>query len=344
VVRNVVVGASPLSLTANGSINLAVHNAAGANPLFFEAKAESFVPVLERGNARMLGTLWACLASFDGPIALGRFYLLKLLGLAVPFENPDNANFYYGALRSPILRLLPSWSLLLPLSLLGVGLALRRRVTALELLPALLSMLIVILVTAPLSRHRAVLAAFLAPFAGLAVVSVGRWLEQRRFGSVAAVALASIGLVVGGSAVRARVVFEGQPAGTRLYRHHEFTLAAVSYAGQRRYAAAAREMLDLARLNQAPEIQSAAFLTAARYQIARGDGGDAARALEDAAAAGGSDPQLLGAIGDAYARGLGEPARAAAYYRRALRLSPDEPLRSDLIRRLSGLGGPPDIE
>jgi len=272
VVRNVAVGVAPLQLAVTGSTVYAVFNSAGSNPFFLEWRQASFVPVLFESGGTFPGTVWACLRSFSGPGAILAFYIQKAGGLAIAFEIPDNASFYYAAVKDPLLGLLPGYGFVFPLSLLGLGIAARRRaVTLLPLLPFSLSLLISILITLPLSRYRATFAVYLLPFAGLAVVSAARWWRVRAFRPLAVATTALLLVAWASRSWQARVVFAGAPAGIHLYRPSEFLLGAEIQAKRGRYGAAAREVLDLLRLNPSASFRPSALLLLATLQAQNGD-------------------------------------------------------------------------
>lgn len=268
--RNAAVGAPVASLAVMGSAAAAVFDTARSNPYFFEIHREAILPVLEQADGRMGPTLLACWRSFTGgPPEVVLFFLRKASGLLIPYENPDNVNYYYAALRDPLLRVLPGYALLLPLALAGLGVAWARRRDVTPLLPVALSLLAGMLFMIPLSRYRATFAVVLTPLAGLALARVIASVRARRLGAAAAVVAVALAVAATAAWVQARVVFAGRPAASFLYRPSEFVLGMQFYERQGRLGAAALEMLDLARLNPTPGVRAAALFAVTQLE-ARG--------------------------------------------------------------------------
>ncbi|HEY7513693.1 MAG TPA: glycosyltransferase family 39 protein, partial [Vicinamibacteria bacterium] len=265
--RNVAVGAPALKLAVTGGTVYAVFNAHGTSPYRFEARPAAFVPVMAESGGGLLRTAWACLRSFPGPGSVALFYLRKASLLLVPYENPDNANFYYAALEDPLLAALPAHGLLAPLAALGVVAAARRRAPGLDaLLPYGLSLLVAMIAALPLSRYRVVFAAFLMPFAGLAVEAGAGLLRRRAFWKLAAAAGAALALAVGFRAWERTAVFAGAPPGRFLYRAPEFLLSADAYAREGRCISALGQVDELLAMNPDPEVRPAALGLAERIR------------------------------------------------------------------------------
>jgi 4-amino-4-deoxy-L-arabinose transferase-like glycosyltransferase len=333
--RNWLVGAPVFKLAVTGSTVYAVFNAAGASPYFFEIRPAVFLPVLERSGGALGATVVECLRSFPGPGAVLAFYLRKALGLAVPFENPDNVNFYYVALRSPVLGILPGYAVLLPLAFLGLVLARRRLAALLPLVPPSACIVLTILLTLPLSRYRATLAVLLLPLAGLAAARFLEWTTRRRW--------AALGLALGGAAamaagmhwLEASVVFAGRPAGLHRYRPPEFWIGVGEQERRGAIDAAVREALDLGRFNPDAGHRLWVLLTVARLEAGRGRDRAAGEAVAGAEQIAATDAARLLQVGDAWSRLLRDEGRAQAAYRRALDLGPTPTLRAALERRLA---------
>lgn len=334
VVRNVLVGAPPFKLAITGSFIIAISNSASSNPYFSEFQPRTFVPVMEASGGDLLPTVVACLRTFSGPSDLLLFYLRKSVGLLIPFENPDNVNYYYVALRTPILGILPAYGLLLPLALLGLAIAGRRLGIMAALLPPVLSLLLSMMLTLPLSRYRVPFAVFLMPLAGLALARAVEWERARRLARVAIALAAGFGISVAAGALQTHVAFAGSPPGVYFYRATEFFLGASYYESQGRLAEATREVLDLARLSPGRSTKVSALLMVGRLQARSGNQAAAREALTGASLLGGRDPGLLVAIGDAYAEALRDSPRALAAYREAAELAAPEALRKEIRERL----------
>jgi len=344
IVRNVIVGAPALKLAVTGSTVYAVFNSAGSSPYFFQVRPATFVPIIEANGGDLLATVVGCLKSFAGVRDVLVFYLGKVAGLVVPFENPDNANFYYAALTSPLLGVLPGYALLLPAAVVGLALAARRLREWVALLPFALALLVSILVALPLSRYRATLAVYLMPFAALALAESVALVRGRRFGRLAALVLGGGLVFVAAGALQDRVVFAGAPRAFYYYRPAEFLLGARVYESQGRLAEAAHEALELARLNPHAPTKATALLVLGRLEAMRGNKPAAGQALAAARHLDGANPWLLQALGDVYVNPVGDRAAAAECYREALRLGVPEPARGALQERLGLLEQPPPVK
>lgn len=343
-VRNVLVGVPPLKLAATASTVYAVFNSATSNPYFFDASPAAFVPTMRAGQGRLLATAMACLTSFSGPLAVASFYLKKATGLLIPFENPDNANFYYAALKDPLLRILPGYALVLPLSVVGLVLVRRRWRELTPIAPIALSLLLSILIAVPLSRYRTTLAVYLVPFAGLALARAGEWIKSRRVVPLAAAGCAVALLSAAGVLWQTRVVFRGRPAGLFLYRPPEFLLGADFYSRQGRYGSAIEELLQLARLNPDRAIRSSTLLRIAGLEITRGRPAAAHEAVQVAVETSPEDPALLMAAGDFHRSSLHEEEQARELYERALASKPEPAFEQALRERLAPAPGAATLE
>ena len=339
VVRNLLVGAPAMTLAVTGGTVYAVFNSAGSNPYFFDTtRAWSFIPAIREGDGRLANTMWACLKSFAGPVDVVLFYARKAIGLVIPFENPDNANFYYAALRSPILRALPGYQLLLPLAVAGAALSFRRLRAILPLAPFAAALLFSIMITLPLSRYRATFAVFLAFLAGHALESLRALLAERRWRAAATLVASVLAMMVAAASLQARVVFGGRPSGIYLYRPPEFLLGAQGHEKAGEFGAALGEVVDLLRLNPDRGVRGSAMVMAARLQVEKGDARAARDTLALAAQTSAGDAGLLMAIGDVFYALLRDDGAAVQAYERALALQPEANLQSALRERLARLG------
>lgn len=267
VARNLIVGAPAISLSALGSAIFAVSNAADSYPYFFTGSPPSLLDIMEKTHGSPLATVWATLGTFHGDLgAIGLFYARKAVGLVMPFEYPDNANFYYAALKDPLLSFLPGYSLLLPLSLIGAAFATRISRNCSALLPVALSLIIAMMMSHPNSRYRAVLAVYLMPFAGLVLAQITQWTKERRLVPTAAALSACLLIFLGTKTLEQRLVFNAEPVEVFKYRPIEFSVGSEVYAREKRYPEAIGELLQLARLNPDPAIRSRALLMAANYR------------------------------------------------------------------------------
>lgn len=341
VLRNLAVGAAPLRLAVTGGTVLAVFNGVHANPYAFDVRPQPVALLISQGHGDSLATILACLRSFPSFTELLRFYAAKASGLLIPFENPDNVNYYYAALKDPLLGFLPGYATVLSLALVGVAL-LGRRVRALwPLVPFAATLLLTILLTMTLSRYRVTLTVFLFLPAGFALARFVGWARERRLlalsvGLGATVLLACASLALEGAVLGPRPVADG-----KRYRPAEFFLGVNYYARRGRPEAAIAEAMELVRRNPEPGPRSAALLQVARLQLYKGEKGPAAEALERATSLSPGDPELLTAVGDLQRDGLGDRAAAAASFRGALAVAPPGPFAEALRDRLASVTRPP---
>ncbi len=339
-VRNAIVGVPPLNLAVTGGTVFAVYDSVGSSPFFLDTDPAVFVPILERSHGRLVATTIECWRSFGGPGRVVAFYLRKAAGLAIPFENPDNANVYYAALTSPVLRLLPGYGLLLPLALVGLVLAWPRRLEVLPWLPSALALLIGLFVALPASRYRATFAVFLFPFAGLAAARLLELLRQRDWRRAALAVAALLAIAVAAAQLERRVVFAHASEDAIRYRPAEFFLGARMRAERGDLQGAARELLLLTRLNPDLPVEVNALSMLAEIGSRAGNGRLARRALAGAARLAGNDPAALLAVGDSYASVLGEREPALRLYQRARAADGGGRMRGALDARIRALGGP----
>ncbi len=340
VTRNVIVGAAPLRLAATGSTVLAVFNGAHANPYAFDVRPAPVAALIAQGHGGTLATLAAGLRSFATPFDAGVFYLRKLSGLAIPFENPDNANFYYATVVDPLLAWLPAYGTVFALAVIGLVRLGRRARTLVPLLPVALTVLASILMTMPLSRYRVTLTVFLCVPAGHAVAQLVAALRARRWRSAVLAAGAMAGILAASAALERAVLGPEAEAAARRYRPAEFFIGADVYARRGRYDRALAQIRELVRRNPSPPVQASAGLFAARLELGRGNAAGARDGLRRAANAAVADPGVLMAIGDIERDELRDPGAALASYRRALAAAPSAALAEALQARLASVEGP----
>jgi 4-amino-4-deoxy-L-arabinose transferase-like glycosyltransferase len=339
--RNLAVGAPVTSLAVLGSTNAAVFDTAHSSPWFFEGHSAQVARVLEQGDGRMGATLLACYRTFDGPLHVVTFYLRRALGLLVPFENADNVNYYYMALRSPVLALLPGYALTLPLAVVGLGLGFRRGRDLAVLLPVALSLLMGMLFVSPLSRYRATFAGVvLLPLAGHALATLLGWARARRVAPCLAAAVAALAIAAMAQVAQARVIFAEYQAGALIYRAAEFVLASRVLAAQGRPDAATAELRDLARLNPLASVRVFALHRAALIEVQRRNVAAVVDDLAQARALAAGRPELLLQAADAYVSLLGDRATALDVLREALRLPAPPELRRVLSESVAALEAP----
>ncbi len=110
-------------------------------------------------------------------------------------ELPNNDNFYYVRLRAPILAWLPvTFWLCSPLALVGLVLGIKQLSRAWPLYLLVIGSLIPLIMFYVLGRFRIPLTAALLPFAALTVVHAVRWMGDRQYARVIALA-ATVGVL-----------------------------------------------------------------------------------------------------------------------------------------------------
>jgi hypothetical protein len=340
IVRNLIVGVPPLSLAVTGSYALAMCNSADAEPLIYRGPSPLFPTLMEQSGAKMANLLWLCLQSFHGIGNFLLFYLHRAAGLVVPFENPDNANFYYAALKSPVLRWLPTYTVLFPLSVVGVALSFRKLTATSPLLPVTLTTILTMTINLPMSRYRITLAALLCPFAGVTLMQGIGWVREQRVAALIASVAAVAALFTTARLLERHVVFRDTDPRAIYDRVAEFQIAARGYERQNRLREASQEYLQLAHLTPLPQIQTEAWLAAAQLLTRAGDTQEARRRLDAAARTAGADAATLISIGDAW-QALGDAGNALVAYRKAQALRPGGQLGKHLQQRLAHVAAPP---
>jgi hypothetical protein len=193
VVRNLVVGVSPLVTASGGTATFVTANTADADPGTMGLGQAGRI-LGEAGNA-FLPAAVAALNTHPSPTSYLGLLWAKVLATGHWYEIPNNTNYHYGRLHSKVLRALPvSFGVIGPLGVVGLVLALRshRRCGALLLLVA--TSLAVVLLFWVYARFRLPLAAALLPFAGFAASCLAAWVKERRW-SAAGATLAAVAVL-----------------------------------------------------------------------------------------------------------------------------------------------------
>jgi len=178
--RNVAAGTGPLTLDARQAYNLAWGNAHGADgTLTFPGEA---VAILEKARGSAAKAALLVLQGYRGRWSeLLTLFGKKLLLFFNAYEASDNASLPFFAARLPILRLLPTFPLLLGAGLVGLVVGVRTRlldrVEALLCAASFATPLLSCLLVPPNSRYRVGVAGPLAFGVGLFAAFV--W-EKRR--------------------------------------------------------------------------------------------------------------------------------------------------------------------
>ena len=126
-VRNVSAGVPPLTFDTRQSIGLVWGNGFGADAT--TNPPPTMKEILEEAGGSTAKTAKLVLAGYrEQPLELPKLFLKKFATFFNAFEVPDNANFYFFRDRLKILRMLPVFSCVLGVGLVGLFAALTRGV------------------------------------------------------------------------------------------------------------------------------------------------------------------------------------------------------------------------
>jgi 4-amino-4-deoxy-L-arabinose transferase-like glycosyltransferase len=218
VARNLVVGASPLSLSSIGPLAFVCSNTPDFDPRNgFFLSMEHVPRIMGETEGRALPAAIETLRTHAGA---GSY--LRLLGRKTDwawrwYEMPNNKNFYYYRLHAPVLAWMPvTFLIVAPLGVVGMILAAvrgkepdrRRPLAPLFLLVG--ASFLPLIIFYPLSRFRAGLIASLIPFAAFALADIARRLGERRW--------ASAGTAAAGTVLVALMTARPLPVGMPLIR------------------------------------------------------------------------------------------------------------------------------
>ncbi|MEO8584644.1 MAG: hypothetical protein ABI584_00640 [Acidobacteriota bacterium] len=191
-IRNVSAGVPPLTFDTRQAIGLVWGNAEGADGS--TSSPASMGEILAEAKGSTLRTARLVLESYrEAPLGLPKLVLKKFATFWNAFEVPDNANFYFFRDRLRLLRVLPVFSCLLGVGLVGLFGALSRGVLRKEegalAAVAILVPLAACLLVQTTSRYRAAMAGPLALGAGLFLLFTFKEIQARRFRAVCLLAL-----------------------------------------------------------------------------------------------------------------------------------------------------------
>jgi hypothetical protein len=177
VIRNRIVGAPMLGLSSVGAVTFVASNAVDNVPDagFFVSRYTA--DVMGRTNGSFLPAIVETLRTHASFGSFAHLMAGKVAALWQWYEIPNNTNFYFYRLHASILRVLPvTWTIVGPLGLLGLCLALPafRRFFWLYLIVAASALPLIVFYV--LSRFRAPLLVALLPFAAFAAVTIVDWL------------------------------------------------------------------------------------------------------------------------------------------------------------------------
>jgi tetratricopeptide (TPR) repeat protein len=249
VLRNRSLGLPPLALASGGGLDFILSNDVTTDPaLGFGFDVRRIADLMSDSGGALVPAIRETLKTHS-LASYARLLWGKWQAAWYWFEIPNNANFYYWRLRAPVLAWLPvTFWLCAPLGLVGLVLG-ARSLSRLWLLYLLVACsLAPLLVFYVLSRFRLPLLAALIPFAALTLVTLARWIGQRRYRP----ALAAAG------AVAIAAVWTGRPLhGQPLIRPSDWLTPYVV-----RYEPQAKAALDA----HDPAGAAAAYLAFFRYE------------------------------------------------------------------------------
>ena len=189
VVRNVVAGSPPTSTAANGPVTVIIANSEKASHV--EWSAQHVASILEENRHSLSAILIASIKTHPSLTHYLALLARKLQSTCDWYEEPNNANFYYGTLHSELLRGLPlSFGMICPPAVVGLCLGLRRLRRYAPLYFLIIANLVVLIGFFTFCRFRLPLYVALLPFAGFSVTRLMEHLSNRRW-------LSSIGILAG---------------------------------------------------------------------------------------------------------------------------------------------------
>jgi 4-amino-4-deoxy-L-arabinose transferase-like glycosyltransferase len=180
--RNVAVGVPVLSLESIGPITFIMYNAEDFNhPPGAIFALRHAARIMEQASGSLSTAVIETLKTYPSSWSYLETLWVKFSLLWHWYELPNNANFYYYRLYSPVLQYLPvTFYILAPLSIVGLLIAVGRRIPCGPLFLGVFVNIATLLVAVPLSRYRVALMALLIPFAALTVVQITTWLRTRK--------------------------------------------------------------------------------------------------------------------------------------------------------------------
>jgi 4-amino-4-deoxy-L-arabinose transferase-like glycosyltransferase len=198
IIRNALVGAPILSISNRMAEGFIEGNAADGFPLglFYPPSMRA---ILERSNGQTFAVIRETIKTYTGnPYRFVELQLLKLRGIADPFEIPNNLNFLYGLEISPILRFTLRYGIIAPLAVVGFLCSLKMwrkhlliGLFGLATLGSLMSTII-------LGRYRLILVPVLIVYAASGVTTVAELLWRKRL----CMAMAVVALIFGVAAIQ----------------------------------------------------------------------------------------------------------------------------------------------
>jgi len=193
IVRNLVVGAPALQFSSVAAITFINANAPDFTPGTGFYISKYAIPVMVQSHDSLVAAAADTISFHDGLLSYPGMLVKKFLAFFSPTEIPNNANYHYFSRFSFVLTYaqLSFWWIGLP-AVGGMVIAVRNWRRHLPLYAYLVCGLVPIVIFYNLSRFRAPLVPFLAPFAALALVTLARSVRERGYREVAIILAAAV--------------------------------------------------------------------------------------------------------------------------------------------------------
>jgi 4-amino-4-deoxy-L-arabinose transferase-like glycosyltransferase len=318
VVRNIVVGAPPLSLSTRAIEAFIYGNAPGSAGFGWQLPTATR-PILEQANGHLGAAIRLTLASYDGDWrSFFALQILKLRAIFASHEATDNINWYYFADRLIGLRFSLHFEHVLGLGLVGLWLARRSGARHRILCYFLAAALLGLMSTTVVGRYRLPAIAVLLIYAGVTLHWAAQRIARREWSALALGA----GTVIGVTLVSTNLL---RAAEVLRYPPREYASNAVLFYQRGQIDEACAELrrgLEKASTRSDHAALPPQYITIlARPYVSlahslRRDG-EAVDVLERLASSFPVDSGLEELIGVVYRDGLNRPDEAARHFERA---------------------------
>ena len=167
ILRNIHVGASPLSFTSVNAVTFITSNASDYDPDSGFYISTHTPRIMGNTNGRLFPVVLETLKTHSGIYSYLKQVAGKFASMLHWYEKPNNVNFYYYRLHAKILAMLPfSFPIIAALAILGIAMSLSRIQKYWPLFLMFAALSAVMITGYVISRFRLPLLAVLIPFAG----------------------------------------------------------------------------------------------------------------------------------------------------------------------------------
>jgi 4-amino-4-deoxy-L-arabinose transferase-like glycosyltransferase len=183
-IRNYKVGVPLTAMAGHGAMAYIPMNTVQAGPMeSFYVHMPTLVKLRHDGGGKMIKTAFLCLKTFPSFSDFWRIYKLKINGMFMWHEIPNNMNYYLYKEFAPILGQLPvRYYFLAPLGLAGLILGFYRyRQKYLPFLLMTIACMLPIFIAGNLARYRTPLVIMMALAAAYAIFAIAGWILDRRW-------------------------------------------------------------------------------------------------------------------------------------------------------------------